>query len=486
MAGPKKAITAEPLVFDDYPDDAAQARLRFIADYLITPRGFGAGEPFKVRTFQREIIEGAFAAGVQTALVSLPRGNGKTALAAALGLAELFVGPASAQVLVVASDVRQAGITFNFARRMVELNPVLAERVQVYQDRLYVPHNDAELRPLPADYDALQGWDPSLMIVDELHVVTEPVWEAVTSAAGKRPRSLTLAISTPAEDKDSIMWPLVEAGRAGDDEAFFFREFAAPEGCAVDDRDAWRQANPALADDDPFLDEAAMAAVQKTLREPRFRQLRLGQWVNAGGTWLPREEWVACAAASRKVRRNTRIVLGFDGSASGDSTALVAATVEKNPHVWVAGVWERPDDSPGWKVPRDEVSQTVEGMFDRYQVLELAADPWGWRSELETWQKAHGERKVVEFNTGFRKRMAPATDRFYQAVTERRLSHDGNPRLAAHIAHAVANPSPQGDVISKDKRNSKRKIDLAVAAIVAVDRSAFYVSKRGGRKIAVF
>src|SRR5699024_2978099 len=110
--------------------------------------------------------------------VSLPRGNGKTALAAMLGLAELFVGPPSAEVLVVASDQRQANITMNLARRMVELNPELADRVQIYKDRLHVPHNDANLIPLPAEYGALQGFDPSLLIVDELHVVTEDVWSA--------------------------------------------------------------------------------------------------------------------------------------------------------------------------------------------------------------------------------------------------------------------------------------------------------------------
>ncbi len=70
---------------------------------------------------------------------------------------------------------------------MIELEPRLSEQVQVYSDRLYVPHTDSELRTLPAEPGALQGWDPTLMIVDELHVVTEPVWEAVTSAAGKRP-----------------------------------------------------------------------------------------------------------------------------------------------------------------------------------------------------------------------------------------------------------------------------------------------------------
>ena len=52
---------------------------------------------------------------------------------------------------------------------MVELNPVLAKRVQVYADRLYLPENDAVL--VPAEPGALHGHDPSLLIVDELHVV---------------------------------------------------------------------------------------------------------------------------------------------------------------------------------------------------------------------------------------------------------------------------------------------------------------------------
>jgi hypothetical protein len=34
------------------------------------------------------------------------------------------------------------------------------------------------------------------------------------------------------------MWALVQHGRAGDDPAFWLTEFAAPDGCEVDDRDA--------------------------------------------------------------------------------------------------------------------------------------------------------------------------------------------------------------------------------------------------------
>ena len=93
MAGPKAAIKADPLSFKGYPRDRAKRRIRFIREYLVTPRGHGAGKPVNLRAFQKEIIEGAFAPGIRTALISIPRANGKTAIAAMLGLAELFVGP---------------------------------------------------------------------------------------------------------------------------------------------------------------------------------------------------------------------------------------------------------------------------------------------------------------------------------------------------------------------------------------------------------
>lgn len=65
----------------------------------------------------------------------------------------------------------------------------------------------------------------------------------------------------------------------------------------------------------------------------------------------------------------------------------------------------------------------------------------------------------------------PATDRLYQAVATKAVTHDGDSRLAAHIAHCIAKRTPMGDLVSKDKRGSPRKIDAAVAAIVAFDRA---------------
>ncbi len=469
-AGPKGAIKAAPLDFTGWPADRAKRRVRFIQTFCMVPKGKGALKPFKLRLWQRSILSGCFAAGIRTALVSLPRANGKSALAAALAVAELFCGPPSAEVLVVASDQRQANIVLNLARRMIELSPELAERCHVYKDRLVVPENDATMLALPADPAALHGWDPSLLIVDELHVVTEDVWEAVTSVSGKRPESLVLAISTPATSADSIMWKLVEHGRSGEDPAFFLREFAAPDGCDLDDREAWKLANPALGD---FLAEDGMAAARRTLREPVFRQLRLGQWVKGSAAWLPFGSWGDCTDDQRRVQPGDRIVLGFDGSASGDSTALVGATVGPKPHIFVVEVWENPGDQQ-WRVPRADVDMAVANAFETFDVAELAADPWGWRSELESWATRHGERKVIEYNTGYLKRMGPATDRFYAAVMDHNLTHDGDHLLAAHMAHAVAKRTPMGDVVTKDKRTSARKIDAAVAAIIALDRAQFH------------
>lgn len=481
-AGPKKAIDVEPLDLKGWPKDRAKRREKFIRNYLLVPRGHGVGKPVKLRDFQKEILRGAMAPGIRTGLISLPRGNGKTAFAAMLGVAELFVGEPSAEVLVVASDQRQANITFNMAKRMIELNPELAERTHVFRDHIYVPQTDSKLIPLPAEYGALQGYDPTLQIVDELHVVTREVWEAVVTAAGKRAESLTLAISTPAASEDSIMWDLVKHGRAGDDAQFFFKEYAAPDGCETTDRDAWRTANPALADKDPFLAEDALEAVRKTIREPVFRQLRLGQWAKGTDSWLPFGSWEALADPDRAV--DEKIVLAFDGSASGDSTALMGCTVGDDPHLFVAGLWENPGD-PRWRVPRNEVTDQVKYMFDHYDVAELAADPWGWRSELEDWAEKFGERRVLEWNTAHARRMAPATDRMYQAVMKKTISHDGDPRVAAHFSHAVAKSTTLGDLISKDKRNSPRKIDAAVASIVALDRAAYY-SKKTKRRVVGF
>lgn len=488
--GPKAAVSDEPLDLSMLPDKRDYRRFdAFCSEFLHVPAGFGAGDPLRLRKWQRldlcKRVLPPTGKRPRQALFSMPRGNGKSGLAAALALYFLLADDVQgAQVLVVASDERQARIVYGAARRMIELDSRLREQVQIFADRIYVPATDSAMFPLPAEPAALQGWNPSCVIVDELHVVTEPVWEAMSLASGKRPESLTLAISTPADRIDSVMWKLVQHGRENpDDKSFVLVEYAAPDGCELDDEEALRQANPAYGD---FLAPDALEATRRTSTEAAFRRYRLGQWVGRADSWLPWGVWEQRADLDRGTPEpGERVCLAFDGSASGDSTALVGCTLDG--HVFVVAVWQAPEDNERWRVPRHEVSAMVASAFERWDVIELAADPWGWRSELEEWARAHGERNVVEWNTAYASRMGPATDRMYAAILDGTMTHDGNETLAEHVGNAVPKSTTVGDLITKDKRNSRRRIDSAVAAIVAHERAAHYrLNPRKSRRVVAF
>jgi phage terminase large subunit-like protein len=204
---------------------------------------------------------------------------------------------------------------------------------------------------LPADPGSLQGWDPSLAIVDELHVVTDDTFEAMAARAGKREQSLLLAISTPPKtgQDDSVMRRLVDHGRDGGDPSFYFREFAAPPGCAVDDEAAWAVANPAL--DDFLHRDALRATLPPKMGEAAFRRYRLGQWVTHDDAWLPDGAWAACTDATRSIPNGADVVISLDGSFSRDCTALAVATVDQRPHVELYRIWEAPEGRRDWRVP---------------------------------------------------------------------------------------------------------------------------------------
>jgi phage terminase large subunit-like protein len=67
--------------------------------------------------------------------------------------------------------------------------------------------------------------------------------------------------------------------------------------------------------------------------------------------------------------------------------------------------------------------------------------------------------------------MVPACAKFYDAVVENTVVHDGDPTLARHLDNAVVKVDNMGPRIVKDKRSSPRRIDAAVAAVLAFDRA---------------
>lgn len=456
----------------------------FAREFLLVPQGSGSLTPFRLRPWQKTIVNQLIPArGLRPrqGVITLPRGNGKSGLSAVLACYFLFGdGVEGAEVCCVANDERQARIIFNRVRRMVELNPRLADQVQVFQDRIYLPHTDSALFPLPAEESALQGFSPTFAVVDELAFGKEEIWSAMTLASGKRDHSLVLGISTPGTDRDSILWRLVDYGRNHpEDKSFSLTEIAAPLDAGIHDEAAWKQANPALGD---FLSIDALRLDARTTREDNFKRFRMGLWVSGASAWLPAQDWAACADPDRVVNHREPVVLGFDGSISDDSTALTGCTIAKageKPHVFVIHIWGK--DEPGWQVDRDEVDATVHEAFKRYNVTEAVCDPYGWRSDIQRWSKKYGSTRVLEFPSYIYSRMGPFTDSLATAVKQQQMTHDGNEVLAQHVANARAKQTSAGDVIVKDRKHSPRKIDSAVTSIMSFGRANWH-SENPARK----
>lgn len=472
-AGPKRAVTAAPLDLSGLPKSGGARCIAFIERFVVTTTGKGALKPMRLMRWQKAIVRALFdRPRPRQGLVSIARGNGKSTLAAAVALYGLFADPdveGSASVLCMASTERQARIVFNTARRMIELNPALLEQVQIFQDRVLVPETDSVMEPLPAIADALQGYNPTLAIVDELHVTPSDVWAAMLLAGGKRKQSLVLAISTPAGDQTGAMWELVQLGRQGADPSLFFREFAAPEGCELDDEAAWLEANPAMGPGGFLHLHGLRDSLGKTT-EANFRRYRLGQWAQHDDAWMPKPLWDSCLDTDRELQPGEKVVLGFDGSSTGDSTALVAVTVEECPHAEVIGLWERPEGArDDWRVSEPAVENEIRRAFHRFEVVELTADVWLWKGMLERLD-AEGF-PVTEFPQSAT-RMAPATGKLFDAVAGQRLTHAGDPRLTRHVLNAVAKTEARGVRLVKEHKKSPRKIDAAVALVMAHDRAS--------------
>jgi phage terminase large subunit-like protein len=227
---------------------------------------------------------------------------------------------------------------------------------------------------------------------------------------------------------------------------------------------AWEEANPSLG---TILDPADMkSALPPVTPEAEYVTKRLNKFVSAATTWLPHGSWDKCAKPERVVSPDEPVIIAFDGSWTNDSTALILCTVE-NPHVVVLRSWERPIDAVSWVVPSQEVEDAILDASAKYKVQEIACDPYYWREQIARW--ADLGLPVVEWPSNSLARIVPATKEFYRAVVERRITHDGDKRLARHLANATIREDSRGARIVKRARGAK--IDLAVAAIIGHDRA---------------
>ena len=465
---------------------------QFITGFLSLGHSF-LGQPFELLPFQEQLIDDMYEEvdgkrAKRTYVVGLPRKSGKSQLGAALALYHLIGDryDSAPQVISAAGDRAQARLVFDEARRMVQMSPELSEICTVYKNEIRCDLNKGVYRAVSADAGLQQGLNPSFVVFDELHVFKNAdLFDALTLGSAARRSPLTLVISTAGYDLESPLGVLYEQGRKTDghlmngveqrgervNPAFGMcwwgptREDMAVEGWRHDDPVQWERFNPAWEIMPNPVDEFTQACVQT--HESAFIRYRLNGWTSAAEAFLPAGAWEACET-ERRLEDHEEVVLGFDGAWKGDSTALVAVAVSDF-HIEVLGSWEAPEGDPEWRTPAADVEDAIREACERFTVRELAADPWRFeQSLLKLFEEGI---PVVEFPTNSRQRMNPATVGFYQAVMDGEISHNGDLVLKRHLDNCILKESPQGAVITKEYRSSRRFIDLAVAAVIGVARA---------------
>jgi phage terminase large subunit-like protein len=402
----------------------------------------------------------------RVAYEQVARKNGKTRKAADLALAEVCLKERRHVYCISDSERNLNSSLIREIRDVIGASEHLRDSLLIFKNHIEVPETGSFIETRPNNFRASQSINPHLVLFDEVHLQrTADIWHGMEMAGAARADALLFGITTPGYDLTSLAHDLYQAVRVGDP-TIHGRIFEADPAADIDDEDMWRAANPCI-DRPGFLD--GLRFDRQRLPEHEFRRYRLGQWTATDQAWLPYGAWALCSAPGRPTPGpGEKVWLGFDGSFSGDSTALVG--VSEDHHVFVVGCWENPG-RPGWRVPRARVKEALSDAFDTWKVQELLVDPPYWESELAEWS-ATWPRQVVEFRTNLRAKMAPACTAFYSAVLERTLTHDGDPRLARHVSNAVVKASPVGDYIVKADKDSPAKIDLAVAAVIAYHAAA--------------
>ncbi|MFF3086377.1 terminase large subunit domain-containing protein [Streptomyces nojiriensis] len=452
--------------------------------------GSFAGQRFTLLPWQRELLIDAYRLERDSfggwrrrhrmAVVCIARKNGKSTIAAAIMLYHLVADRADSQrqIIAAANDRNQARMVFDAAKQMVNASPKLSAVCDVQRD--VIRFKDSTYRVVSADAGRQQGLNPSAVSLDEYAFSKNAdLFDALTLGSAARNQPMTWVVSTAGPDPDGPFAMLCEQGErvnSGEatDPTLFYRSWGPRIGDQVDhlDPEVWRACNPSF---DILNEEDFKAAAQRST-EASFRIYRLSQFVRGASTWLPHGLWDSLGVDDT-LQPGEAVVLGFDGSWKGDSTGLVATRLA-DLRVFVLGHWEAPADDAHWRVPMVDVRDALRSALDTYTVRNLVADPYRWEETLENLE-AEGF-PVEAFPTNSLARMVPATQAVYDACRDGRLSHDGSPALARHIGNAVLREDKYGARITKEFAASRRKIDLAVAMILAVHGAVMWREENPG------
>ncbi|MBE6959954.1 MAG: terminase large subunit [Ruminococcaceae bacterium] len=416
-------------------------RAEYVLSFLeMLPFGSGAfaGKPFRLQQWQKDPLRefygnvdedpetGETYRHFQYLYEEIPKKNGKTEVAAGLGLYHLVGdGEQNPQVYICAADKENASICYNAMCAMVDARPWLQKRVYQVPSRkeIRLADDSGFIKVLSSEAYSKHGYNASCVIFDELHAQpNRALWDVMTFGAGSaRCQPVWIVLTTAGDDPDrkSIGWEIhsqcrkILAARAGtgpaeDDNPIWLPVMYGmpddPEECAkidIYDEEVWRRCNPSLGVTIPLrtIRQEAREARQSEAKERLFRWLRLNQWIATKSVgWLPltlydRTQWHVPKLEEvykgnqlrREMRRTLRGKKCYGGLDLATTTDLAAFVLEFPPQPgldhWVVLFWawrpregildaEKRDHVPYQDWARAEYLSLCDGDMNDFQEIE--------------------------------------------------------------------------------------------------------------------
>jgi len=508
-------------------------------EYLTQPDGPDAGSPWRYTDEQLKFIlwwyaiddQGRFA--YRRGCLRRMKGWGKDPIAASIACTE-FVGPCRfggwdddgfpiaiphtspwVQIAAVSKDQTKNTMTLfpgMMSRKLIDLHGIDLGKEIIHS------RSGGRIESVTSSPRSLEGARPSLVImnethhwleVDEGHEMAHAVARNLAKSRDGSARSLAI---TNAHDPgmNSVAewdWEAFQAIEQGRSRAtgFLYDSLEAPAGTQLgvsepseDEaerelqylaaRASLRAGLIAARGDSVWLDvDRLIEEIYDPATPPsKSRRFYLNQIVASEDSWIAPHEWGKVANPHVLLADGDQVTLGFDGSVREDSTALAVCRVSDG-HIELLGCWEKPDGAAGdtWQVPRAAVDAAVFTAMSRFKVVGFYCDPAHWQDTIDRWTAEFGARMLVkasvarplEWWTNRPKAMVDVLERFHAAVLDGEISHDGGSVLTQHILNAKRRVGRSGITISKENPSSSRKIDAAMAAVLAYECRADAVAK---------
>ena len=304
-----------------------------------------AGKPFKLLSWQQFVVANIYGfywiedetRRFTTAYIEIARKNGKTQLAAALGLyALLGEGERGTQVIAAANSKDQASILLNAATSLSKSIDAKHKYLSPFKSEIRLQKTNSFLKIVSADTSKLDGLNCSTFIIDEYHEAKDTkMWDVLKSSQGMRTNPLGIIITTAGFDKTS---PCYEKRSVGievvsgvkTEDTFFCAIYTLDDEDDWTDSSVWSKCCPCLGItvSKKYMESQIESAKNSPREEVGVKTKNCNIWCSSYSVWIP-DQYIVEATQNVDLGafKGFPCYVGVDLAATSDFTAVAYMVV---------------------------------------------------------------------------------------------------------------------------------------------------------------